>query len=59
MLEERVAKIEGVLEQMDKRLGSIESRMNHLEARMDKNFGWTIGMLVTMWVTIIIAIILK
>ena len=41
-LEERMAKVEGVLEQMDKRLNHIESRLN-----------WTLGTIITMWISII------
>jgi peptidoglycan hydrolase CwlO-like protein len=64
-LEERVAKIEGILEQMDKRLSNVEDRLNHLgtrmdnlEARMDTNFKWIIGIMVTMWIAITIEIII-
>jgi hypothetical protein len=41
-LEERMAKVEGVLEQMDKRLNHIKSRLN-----------WTLGTIITMWISII------
>ena len=69
-VEERLAKLEGMVEQMDKRLASIENRLNHIETRLEalreemvKNFRWTIGImlsvLIPMWVTIILAIILK
>ncbi|QSQ10535.1 hypothetical protein H0A61_02943 [Koleobacter methoxysyntrophicus] len=34
-LEERVSKIEGILEQMDKRLGSIETLYNKLDSKID------------------------
>ncbi len=40
-LEERMAKVEGILEQMDRRL-------NHLESFSR----WMIGLLVSMWVTV-------
>ena len=55
-LEERMARIEGILEQVDKRIGgSVENRLNHLETW----FRWMLGILITMWVTIILAILLK
>jgi hypothetical protein len=47
-IEERIAKIEGILEQ-------ISLRLNHVET----NQRWTLGILVTMWVTIILAILFK
>ncbi|SHF76284.1 hypothetical protein SAMN02746089_02510 [Caldanaerobius fijiensis DSM 17918] len=45
---ERIAKIEGMLEQMDKRLSNVEGYNK-----------WIIGILITMWVTIIGAILFK
>jgi hypothetical protein len=41
-LDKRVAKIEGMLGQMDKRLNHIEGRLN-----------WMLGAFITMWVTIV------
>lgn len=65
-LEERVARIEGILEQMDKRLNHIESELRDLRSeigdlRRDLNnrFLWILGVLITMWVTIIIAILIR
>ena len=73
-VEGRLAKLEGIVGQMDKRLASVEGRLNHIETRLEsmekelrgeivKNFRWTIGImlsiLIPMWVTIILAIILK
>lgn len=54
-LEERMARVEGVLEQPDKRMSSLEVRLNHLEAWLR----WMLGILITMWITIILSIILK
>jgi peptidoglycan hydrolase CwlO-like protein len=76
-LEERVAKIEGILEQMDKRLNHLESEIRDLrvyveseikslrgeigDLRRDLNnrFLWMLGVQITMWVTIILAIIFR
>jgi len=64
--EERVARIEGILEQMDKRLNHIESELRDLRSeigdlRRDLNnrFLWILGVLITMWVTIILAILIR
>ena len=65
-----MARIEGVVEQVDRKLASIESRLNHVETRVEglrqeviKSFRWTIGLmlsiLIPMWVTIILAIALR
>ncbi|VUT24197.1 MAG: hypothetical protein MOIL_00371 [Candidatus Methanolliviera sp. GoM_oil] len=32
---------------------------DHVDTKMDRNFQWTIGMIITMWVTIILAILFK
>jgi predicted nuclease with TOPRIM domain len=76
-LEERVARIEGILEQMDKRLNHLESEIRDLRAyveiefkslrgeigdlRRDLNnrFLWMLGVQITMWVTIILAILFR
>jgi hypothetical protein len=55
-LEERVA-IEGILEQMDKRLNHIESNMINLNKRIDSLFKWLIGLILGMWTTIMITLI--
>jgi tetrahydromethanopterin S-methyltransferase subunit G len=60
-IEERVAKIEGMLIQFDKRLNHIESELSELGNKVDRNFRWTIGIMLSvvipMWVSIILTII--
>jgi molecular chaperone GrpE (heat shock protein) len=69
-LEERVAKIEGILEQMDKRLNHLESEVRDLRNELyreirdlrkalDYKFYWLLGVQISMWVTIILTIIFK
>jgi predicted nucleic acid-binding Zn-ribbon protein len=87
-LEERVARIEGILEQVDKRLNHLESEVRELrsemrgeigslrgeisgvrselgseirELRRDLNnrFFWLLGVQISMWVTIILAVLIK
>lgn len=65
-IEERQAKIEGILEQMDRRLSRMEVEMEglrteirNLHSKMDSNFRWQIGIIFTMWVTIILAVVVK
>lgn len=52
-LEEMMAKVEGVLEQMDKRLADFRedsnTRLNHIESRLN----WTLGTVITVWISII------
>lgn len=73
-LEERQARIEGVLEQMDKRLSAVESELKALRAdlnnginslrteltlKIDSSFKWLVGIILTMWVTVILTILVK
>ena len=56
-LEERIAKIEGILEQMDKRLNHLESNMINLNKRIDSLFKWLIGLILGMWTTIMVTLV--
>jgi tetrahydromethanopterin S-methyltransferase subunit G len=69
-LEERVARIEGILEQVDKRLDHLESKVGELrsemrseirELRRDLNNGffWLLGVQISMWVTVILTVLFK
>jgi tetrahydromethanopterin S-methyltransferase subunit B len=69
-LEERVARIEGIVEQMDRRLNHLETEIRDLreelreelrDLRRDLNnrFLWLLGVQISMWVTIILAILFK
>jgi chromosome segregation ATPase len=69
-LEERIARIEGILDQMDKRLNHVESEVRDLRSelrseirdlRRDLNyrFYWLLGVQLSMWVTIILTILFK
>jgi predicted RNase H-like nuclease (RuvC/YqgF family) len=76
-LEERVARIEGILERMDKRLNHLESEIRDLRVyveseikslrgeisglRRDLNnrFLWILGVQITMWATITLAILFR
>jgi len=69
-LEERMAKFEGRLDEISKRIDDLRNDLTHrideLAVRIDRlqnevhsSRNWTIGLLITMWVTIILAIFLK
>jgi hypothetical protein len=58
-LEERVARIEGILEQVDKRLNHLESGVRELRRDLNNRFFWLLGVQISMWVTIILAILFK
>ena len=61
--EGRIGRVEGILEEVRTRLNSLEARLNSLESRMQTQFYWLLGVmlgvLIPMWVTIILAILLK
>ena len=63
---ERLAKLEGLIEQIAQRLTSIESRLNNMESRlnnlenrMDKHFLWVVGLILTSWLSLATLILLK
>ena len=63
---ERLAKLEGLIEQIAQRLTSIEnrlnnmeSRLNNLENRLDKHFLWVVGLILTSWLSLATLILLK
>ena len=39
----RISRLEGTVDQMNARLGAIESRLANLESRLDSGFRWIIG----------------
>lgn len=75
--EERTAKLEGILEQMDKRLTNIEgevirihtridqlanqvnNKFDQVNIRIDQKFNWLMGIMITMWVSLIITMLFK
>ncbi|MGC8936830.1 MAG: hypothetical protein ACP5KV_05655 [Candidatus Methanomethylicaceae archaeon] len=52
-LEERVARIEGILEQMDKRLNHLESEIGEIRGEIRSLFRWTVGLIIGVWATVI------
>lgn len=56
-MEERMARIEGIMEQMNKRLNHIETEISELRGEISSNFRWTLGLLIPMWVSIIATIL--
>jgi predicted nucleic acid-binding Zn-ribbon protein len=62
-LEERIARIEGIMEQMSERLNHIDTEISELRKHIDSEIGelrgsdrWIIGLLFFMWVTMIVSI---
>jgi len=64
-LEIRMARLEGVYEQVNQRLASIDARFASIDARfdaidrkIDERFMWTIGVVLGTWLTTILAVFL-
>jgi tetrahydromethanopterin S-methyltransferase subunit G len=58
-LEERMARLEGSFEQIERRLGNIEQDMRSLRSDLNTRFSWLMGTTLGMWVTIILAVLLR
>jgi len=58
-LEERIAKIEGNMEQINKRLNHLEDDLRDLRKDLNNRFFWLLGVQISMWITIILAILFK
>lgn len=63
-LEERQAKIEGVLEQVEKRVSRIEVELADLRKdlidlrkEMHSNFRWLVGIMVSTWLAVMLAVL--
>ena len=54
-----MARVEGILGQMDKRLNHLESELRELRKDLNTRFYWLLGIQISMWVTIILAILIK
>jgi tetrahydromethanopterin S-methyltransferase subunit B len=52
-LDERVARLEGIIEEIRGRMNSIESRMNSIENRLNVQIQLTVAM----WVTTMVAVL--
>lgn len=70
-LEIRIAHLEGAYEQIDKRLGNVEtalqsmhaglraelsSKIDRLDQKFDTGFRWIIGVILVNWITVMLAI---
>jgi tetrahydromethanopterin S-methyltransferase subunit G len=62
-LEERMARLEGSFEQIERRLSNIEQDIRAFRSDLNTRFYWLmgtmLGILIPMWVTIILAVLLQ
>ena len=57
--QERMARIEGVLEQMNEPLDHLESPVIGLRAELQTDFRWLIGFVIGTWITLMLTLIFK
>ena len=53
---ERLARLETRVENLDQRMLALEQAIRDLSAKVDRNFLWTLGIIITMWVTVMLAV---
>lgn len=56
-LEEKVAKVEGLIEGIVPRLDRLERELESIRAEMRDNFRWTVGLIFGTWVSVMLGII--
>jgi len=57
LLEERMVKTESNIEQMNKRFNRLENGLKDLRRDLNNRFFWLLGVQISMWITIILAIL--
>jgi hypothetical protein len=61
--EERLARLQGSIEQIAPRLSTLEQDLragfDRMETRVETRFYWLLGTILAMWVTIILAVLLR
>jgi hypothetical protein len=56
-MEIRLARLESAYEQIDRRIASLELRVDSGFARIDQKFNWMFGLIVAMWITTIVTVL--
>lgn len=58
-LEKRQGKIEGILEQLVRRVDKLEVEVGEIRKELHTNFRWLVGIIIVTWVTTIVTILIK
>lgn len=56
---ERLARVETRVEHLEQLMLALEQAIRDLSDKVDRNLLWTLGIMVTMWVTVILSILLR
>ncbi len=51
--------MEGIVEGLRSDVAELRAEIRRLEGKIDTNFRWTIGIMITMWVTIMLTIFIR
>ena len=54
---ERLVRVEGILEEVCEEVHALGQDIQRSDDKIGRNFLWTLGIMVTMWVTLMIAIL--
>ena len=61
---DRISRLEGIIEailerlqSIDNRINAVENRITGLESRIEARFNWMFGLVVTTWITTMVALI--
>ena len=49
---ERLARVETRVEHLERQLASVSDDIRELRSQMGRNFLWTLGIIITMWVSL-------
>ena len=56
-IETRLSRLDGTVEQMDRRLSNIEQGQRQMQASMEQGTRWLIGLILGTWATLALAIL--
>lgn len=56
-IKERLAKLEGIISEMSKRLNHIEAEIAEIRKEVAAHFRWTVGLILGMWITVMMTLI--
>ena len=52
---ERLARLETRVEHVDLEILDLRQAIRDLSAKVDRNFLWTLGLIITMWITVMLS----
>jgi len=55
---ERLAKVEASVESLIREMSEVRASVRDLRSTAERNFLWTLGVIIPMWVSLIVAIII-